>query len=268
MMLFVLSSALALQAAVAASSTADDEPDIAPCTPRKVDEAAPLCSRVVIPAGLCAACPLLPVRADGGFVDCHRVYNVSAPACRSALTAYSAANACDARRAGLLREWDADPAAAAARLDYFVYALCELGCDAVPTGAVAGEYEERRNATFEGAEGGAGAKGLWNVRRGNAAAHFVYDVCLVFPGLGYFALPPPCGVGQAEGAKVFGDGGVCGELEEWMQSGDSRNWVAKDDVGISEAAQRAIEDALWALQAHDEGTWRRCVPMEAAQGRI
>lgn len=259
------------QAAGATPATAADAPVIIPCTPRKVDEAAPACSRVVIPDGLCAACPLRRVRADGGFVDCHHVYHVRAPACRAKLAEYAAANACDARRGALVAGWDAAPAHAVARLDYFVYSLCELGCDAVPTGATVGEYAARRNATLAGAAGGEDAAGLWNVRRGNAAAHFWYDVCKVFPRLGYFDRPPPHAARQAAAAAdadAAGGGGVCGELAEWIESGDARNWAGRDDVNISAAAQTVIDDALWALQAHEEATWRRCVPMETAQGRI
>lgn len=273
---FFLTLACAITAATAAEVEVEvevgDAPALAPCTPRKVDEAAPNCTRVVIPGGLCAACALRPVRADGGFVDCERTYDVQAAACRGALRAYAAANACDPRRAALLRAWDAgDGAAASARLDYFVYALCELGCDAVPTGARAGEYAQRREATVRGARGGVGAQGLWNVRRGNAAAHFVYDVCVVFPRFAHFVLPLPCGARQERAAAAraaAGGGGVCAELRRWVDSADGRNWVARDDVNISAAAQAVIEDAMWALQAHHEQTWRRCVPMEAAQGRI
>jgi hypothetical protein len=231
--------------------------DTAPCQEDKAGEAAPACEAIVIPDGLCKACPVRPTRKDGFFEDCRRVYDLTGATCRTRLEEYVAQNPCDTRRAELVARWDA---ASIERLDYFVYALCELGCDAIPESSKAEQYEARLNATLSGSTNKSEA--LWNVRRGNAPAHFWYDLCLVFPNFRYFAPPKP----SWRGLKVRAP--VCPELKQWIDSPDADNWVAKYDVNISPYAQLVIAEALRALQLSDEQTWKGCIPMETAQGRI
>lgn len=248
---------------LAASTTADEatsttrELATAPCQKDKKSEAAPACERVVIPDGFCNSCPVRPTRDDGNFADCTNVYDLTSDVCRTHLVQYIALNPCDTRRAELVARWDD---ASIERLDYFVYAMCELGCDSIPAGSTADQYKERLNATLMGSSNA--SETLWNVRRGNSPAHFIYDVCLIFPNFTHFALPKPCDIKHKKWESV------CPELREWVDSPDAENWVRKNDVNISPFAQEVITEAMWALQIYEEDVWKGCIPMEIAQSRI
>jgi hypothetical protein len=63
-------------------------PSMNPCHGDKPAEASS-CTRVEMPSGLCAACPLKPVAADGKFVNCAAIFDLDAPGARASLRSMS-----------------------------------------------------------------------------------------------------------------------------------------------------------------------------------
>lgn len=217
-----------------------------PCHPNKSGEGAAGCEAVVVPPGLCAACPLRAPLQDGNFEDCTRIFNLDAKGCRTKLREYVKLNPCDSRRAALVEKWDFE---SKRQLDYFAYSLCEQCCDTVPKGAKAEQYEERNK---DGT--------LWSLHRGNGPAHFVYDICTIFPNFKFFKLP--------WGTDHYDYPRVCENLRGWLNSGAAENWITNFDVQITEPVQRALADSMMAFECHNRKTWLKCVDLESKQGRI
>jgi hypothetical protein len=91
-----------------------------------------------------------------------------------------------------------------------------------------------------------------------------YDVCTVFPSFKFWALPGPDGnlVDHYDYPKV------CPQLEAWLASGASANWIAQTDVQVVPEIKTAISDAMWALDAQEYETWKRCLNLESTQHRV
>jgi hypothetical protein len=241
---------LAGAAAVAVAAAAAAAVSMNPCHGSKQAEAAAACERVQMPSGLCRACPLRPPRPDGNFQDCARIYDLDAPGCKGKFEEYVKLNPCDTRRKELVGKWGKG---GKERLDYFAYALCELTCDTIEKGSKLEEYEQRNKETR-----------LWSLKRGNGPAHLAYDVCTVFPSFKFWALPGPNG--NIEDHYDYPK--VCPLLQKWLGSDASKNWVAQTNVQVVPEITRAISDAMWALEAHDYKTWKRCLQLEATQKRV
>jgi hypothetical protein len=131
-------------------------PSMNPCHGDKPAEASS-CTRVEMPSGLCAACPLKPVAADGKFVNCAAIFDLGAPGCKGKFEEYVKLNPCDARRKELVEKWDDG---GKERLEYFAYALCEQCCDTVEKGSKVEEFAARSQLGT-----------LWTPGRGNGPAH-------------------------------------------------------------------------------------------------
>lgn len=222
-------------------------PDVAPCHNNKPGEAAPSCTTLVVPQSLCRACPLRPALPDGNYASCTDIYDLTAPACRPAIRAYAAANPCDTRRAFQVDRWSA---ADRTSLDYFIYAMCEMCCDAAQFGSRVEQYEERRDSGR-----------LWSAKRGNAAAHFFYDICTLYPSFQAFDL------GEGECVDAPEGRSVCEDMREWV-SGPGKNWFGDNDVQIGPNIVDAIEDSMIAMSCSDQTIWSNCVTMEQLQNRV
>jgi hypothetical protein len=89
---------------------------------------------------------------------------------------------------------------------------------------------------------------------------FSYDVCTVHPNLKYWKIPCE---GEHEDYPP-----VCSELKLWIDSPVSANWVAQTNVKFSFTIERAIEDAMKAIQCYDQKTWTQCFAKEVLQKRV
>jgi hypothetical protein len=54
----------------------------------------------------------------------------------------------------------------------------------------------------------------------------------------------------------------------WIDSPVSANWVAQTNVKVSFTIERAIEDAMKAMQCYDQKTWKQCLAKEVLQKRV
>jgi hypothetical protein len=103
------------------------------------------CTHFAVPLGLCEVCKFDRVLSDGQFHDCSQIYNISGTTsnspCVAKIQEYVNLNPCDTPRADALSKFLGAQGAAKVDegrqvLDFFVYALCEGGCDCIPlTGA-------------------------------------------------------------------------------------------------------------------------------------
>jgi hypothetical protein len=97
------------------------------------------CTHFAVPLGLCEVCKFDHILHDGQFADCSRIFNISyaASACIERIQAYIALNPCDTQRADALDKFLGNQGVEKVEegrqvLDFFVYALCEGGCDCIP----------------------------------------------------------------------------------------------------------------------------------------
>lgn len=197
---------------------------------------------------MCKACPLNTPQDDGQFKQCNNIFNLDAPGCKAKLEEYVASNPCDTVRAQLVSEWSMQ---SKNRLDYFAYSLCEQCCDNVPKGAKLEEYSWRNN--------GDDMK-LWSLTRGNGPAHFHYDICAIFPNFKSWILPWS---GDNSGRPK-----LCPQLQSWLDSPASANWVQNANAEMSQDITTAIGDSMWAMQCHNYEVWSRCLDLESKQKRV
>lgn len=240
---------LSIAAFTALVSVALAQASVNPCPSNKKAEAANGCEHVKIPEGMCKACPLNKPQNNGEFANCQNIFNLDAPSCKAKLEEYVAKNPCDTVRKALVNEWSA---ASKKRLDYFAYSLCEQCCDNVPKGSKVEEYSWRNN--------GKNMK-LWSLTRGNGPAHFHYDICAIFPNFKSWVLP-------WSGYDVYTRPKLCPQLQSWLDSDASKNWVQNENAAMSNDITTGISDAMWALQCHNYEVWTRCVDLESKQKRV
>lgn len=211
------------------------------------------CTIARIPWNLCVSCKLKPFTGTGngvsfGGVNRFDIYDLSTPECQSMIRRYVEYNPCDQTRAKALQ--NLGTMESNLTLIYFMYSVCETCCDCIPIGAREDEYEERK------------AKGtLINIRRGNCAAHFRYDTCLVWNNAEQIT--------GLKGRQWNNTAPWCQDFIDWQNSPNAQGWLRNDDVsGLTFLMRRAMKQLTRAARCNEEGQWKSCVRYEGAQGRV
>jgi len=214
------------------------------------------CEQIRIPWGMCKACPIAPIVSNpvggqevGDFVDCTRTYDLSSSQCQAKIQRYVDVNSCDTARSDALNNYlhSSDPGVVEDSrqiLDYFVYSICEQGCDCIPQ-----ENATRQNRTAE-------------VRRGNCQAHAYYDICRILPDIKLIKR-----VGTSSG-DVTSLPKACDLLTDWFNSPASQGWAGQAYTAIEPSVTYFLERAVEAVQLSSWKVWNECFNLESAQGRI
>lgn len=182
---------------------------------------------------------------DGDFVDCKESFHIN-PNCMGALKEYLDLNPCDQQRGNAFEAFTRDPSLdwAKFKLDFFLYAICENGCDCIPQiGADMHKPEI-------------------DLHRGNCPAHANADICKVFPNIKLIHLN-----GTENDSDTLPN--VCPDLAEWKLSPASSGWPSKSYVEFSEEIEYFLERAVEATEVvSDRVVWDYCFDMETKQERI
>lgn len=133
------------------------------------------------------------------------------------------------------------------QLDYMVYSLCEQCCDNMPRYANQGQYWWRKRAGK-----------LFDLTRGNAMAHFFYDLCTLFPNIKFMKSK-----WMVDKYYYFD---VCKKMKQWTEGHE--NWKDLYEQDLDWVMKGVLSDAMIALQCGAEDTWMRCVGVEKKQKRI
>eukprot|EP00179_Madagascaria_erythrocladioides_P027978 CAMPEP_0198330940 /NCGR_PEP_ID=MMETSP1450-20131203/17247_1 /TAXON_ID=753684 ORGANISM="Madagascaria erythrocladiodes, Strain CCMP3234" /NCGR_SAMPLE_ID=MMETSP1450 /ASSEMBLY_ACC=CAM_ASM_001115 /LENGTH=212 /DNA_ID=CAMNT_0044035275 /DNA_START=269 /DNA_END=907 /DNA_ORIENTATION=- len=210
-----------------------------------------------MPKGLCRVCPIGPIvtaptggQQTGDFVDCTATYDLTSnPKCIDKLQKYVNRNPCDTARAEALDDYlnSGDPEVvenARQILDYFVYSVCEQGCDCIPQ-----ENADRSNPTFE-------------VRRGNCQAHAFYDICRILPDIKLIKL---VGTGTGNLAELPE---ACPLIRNWFNSPASQQWSSNPMTTVEPDVEYFLNRTIEAVQLTKNKVWNDCFDLELTQGRI
>lgn len=203
------------------------------------------CSSLKIPVGLCGRCHLGKLNHDGSFEQCDEAFDIDDD-CVDALNEYVNLNECDWQRREALDFFTSDPSVVWAqhKLDFFLYAICEEGCDCIPqSGADINQPE-------------------YDVHRGNCPAHAYYDICKLFPNIKLIHL-----MGTENDTGGLPD--ACPLLKDWLNSPASNNWLQNPDVELTGELEYFLERLSDATEvATDPVVWEYCFDVESKAGRI
>jgi hypothetical protein len=233
-----------------------------PCQKDSNKQRSSSCQKITIPAGLCQVCGVnAPITSTGEYLDCKRTSGLENAAmqtnqqCLSLMQNYVAKNPCDTARSTALNLYKSTTSATnretgRQRLDYFLYSICENGCDCIP----------QINAR------------PWelsvDVHRGNCQAHAYYDICTVLPQIKLIR-----GEGTADD-NVTALPAVCPLISNWfLTSGDGLDFLQKPFTPVVPAVEyffnRLIEaEELLIGTANSNALWQECLFLETSQGRI
>jgi hypothetical protein len=221
----------------------------------------PTCEKVTIPTGFCQVCGVnAAITNTGDYLDCTVSYGFTNAAlqlnqpCLTMIEKYVTNNPCDAERRNAVNLYkSADPIARETGrqvLDYFVYSICENGCDCI----------QQVNAK------------PWqltaDVHRGNCQAHAYWDLCRHYPNMKLIR-----GEGTVDD-NVANLPAVCPFLLDWLEnSGDGWNFRDKPHTTVVPQVEyflhRLIEaEELLTGTLLTNVLWKQCLTLEVTQGRV
>jgi len=142
------------------------------------------------------------------------------------------------------------------RLDYFLYSVCENGCDCIPQVQADPMHPKI------------------DVHRGNCQAHTYYDVCKILPNIRL--------IQSADAATAMSSNNtssivnqlpaVCPIITKWLKkSGDGPNFRHVPYTTVDPAVLYFLEQLVNAeelLDPNQTSLWNQCLALEVSQGRI
>jgi len=219
------------------------------------------CEAIVLPKGLCNACGVdVPLNATSlEYAKCRFVTNLQPfaqepnAACVERLEAYVNLNACDQRRREDVACFQNDTQVSClglpmrrfrARLDYFLYSVCEQACDCLPqidASVVTKQVD---------------------VYRGNCQAHTLFDTCRVLPNIKSIRGEDDASVDVSVLPKT------CPAIQLWWeQEGD--DFLHKPHVNVSTPVVSFLEQFVAATDLLQPNTlWSQCLYLESTLQRI
>ena len=199
----VLSAVLFVSGLVAAEGVSGKDP----CHPRDVrSETGTTCEQIALPPGICSACPVGVFDSGGAFADCTSTMSLT-NSCIDAMQLYVDNNPCDTNRAQWLGTYrTADPNSVAyeearQRLDWFLFSVCEQGCDCLPQ-----EQADRNTRMID-------------VGRGHCQAHAYYHICTLMPDIRLLRILD--GSGDQDVSSLPR---ACDYVRAWFNSPESDGW--------------------------------------------
>jgi hypothetical protein len=230
-----------------------------PCQTSSNKAKSSACEKVTLPTGFCHACGVnAPLTSAGNYVNCKYTSGFETIAtqtnqqCLALFENYVSTNPCDTARSTALNLFRSAVAATREdgrqQIDYFVYAVCENGCDCIPQVNV--------NPSVLSID----------PHRGNCQAHTYYDICRIFPQIKLVR-----GAATVDG-DVTRLPAVCPLITSWFRQ-DGANFRSKPYTPVVPAVEyfvnRLVEaEELIAGSASTNVLWNECLTVELAQKRI
>ena len=218
------------------------------------------CTVVTIPVGLCPVCGVgAPMQeSNGSYIDCTRTSGledaVTGEQCRALVQDYIELNPCDSARLTALEFYNStNPTTkekGRQRLDYFLYSVCENGCDCIPQ-----------------VDANPAVKQI-DVHRGNCQAHAYYDVCKILPSIRLIRREDD---DNNNSTNVTNLPAVCPLITDWfINSGDGQDFLEKPHTTVDVDVEYFLDRLVHAeeLLATNNSLWDQCLHLETLQGRI